>query len=105
MTTSFSFIRPWYPGEPLATIHRVWYISRYFAQVSYDKISVLLPRSFSSESILKERIRINQSIRSLELRVIGADGANLGVIPRDEAMRHARGAGLDLIEISPNARS
>lgn len=53
---------------------------------------------------MKDRIRINQSIRALELRVIGADGANLGVIGRDEAMRHAREAGLDLIEISPNAR-
>ena len=53
---------------------------------------------------MKERIRINQSIRSLELRVIGADGVNLGVISRDEAMRQAREAGLDLIEISPNAK-
>ncbi len=53
---------------------------------------------------MKDRIRINQSIRALELRVIGADGANLGVIPRDEAMRHAREAGLDLIEMSPNAK-
>lgn len=53
---------------------------------------------------MKERIRINQSIRALELRVIGADGANVGVITRDEAMRRARDAGLDLIEISPNAK-
>lgn len=59
---------------------------------------------FSPGRILKERIRINQSIRALELRVIGADGANLGVIGRDEAMRHAREARLDLIEISPNAK-
>lgn len=61
-------------------------------------------RLFLSRSILKERIRINQSIRALELRVIGADGANLGVIARDEAMRQAREIGLDLIEISPNAK-
>ena len=38
------------------------------------------------------------------MRVIGADGDNLGVISRDEAMRLAREAGLDLIEISPNAK-
>ena len=61
-------------------------------------------RAFSFNSILKERIRINQSIRALELRVIGADGANVGVISRDEAMRQAREAGLDLIEISPHAQ-
>lgn len=53
---------------------------------------------------MKERVRINQSIRARELRVIGADGANLGVISRDEAIRHATDAGLDLIEISPSAQ-
>jgi translation initiation factor IF-3 len=61
-------------------------------------------RTFSFDSILKDRIRINQSIRALELRVIGADGANLGVITRDEAMRQAKEVGFDLIEISPNAK-
>lgn len=49
------------------------------------------------------RIRINRNIRARELRVIGADGGNLGVISLEEALRHAEGAGLDLIEISPNA--
>lgn len=53
---------------------------------------------------LKERIRINQAIRAKELRVIGANGANLGVIPRTEALAHAEEANLDLIEISPNAK-
>lgn len=52
---------------------------------------------------MKEQTRINQSIRALELRVIGADGANLGVMKREDAMAAAREAGLDLIEISPNA--
>lgn len=47
--------------------------------------------------------RINQNIRAKELRVIGADGANLGVLPTSEALKHAEEAGLDLIEISPNA--
>ena len=56
-----------------------------------------------SDSILKERTRINQSIRAPELRVIGADGANLGVLGRDEALERAKTAGLDLIEISPHA--
>jgi translation initiation factor IF-3 len=34
---------------------------------------------------------------------MGADGANLGVIPLSEALERAQEAGLDLIEISPNA--
>lgn len=50
-----------------------------------------------------ERVRINESIRAQELRVIGASGENLGVIPTAEALRLAVEAGLDLIEISPAA--
>ena len=49
--------------------------------------------------------RINQNIRAKELRVIGADGANLGVISKEDALKHARDAGLDLIEISPKAHA
>lgn len=53
---------------------------------------------------MKEIIRINEGIRASELRVVGADGANLGVISHKEAMEHTKEAGLDLIEISPKAR-
>jgi translation initiation factor IF-3 len=49
------------------------------------------------------RTRINQQIRASELRVIGAEGENLGVITLQEALKQAEMAGLDLIEISPNA--
>ncbi len=51
-----------------------------------------------------ERVRINQGIRAPELRVIGADGTNIGVISLAEALARAEAAGLDLIEISPAAR-
>ncbi len=50
-----------------------------------------------------ERVRINQAIKASELRVIGAEGENLGVISRSEALRAAEEANLDLIEISPTA--
>ncbi len=49
------------------------------------------------------RVRINQAIRAPELRVIGAQGENHGVITLAEARRFAEEAGLDLIEISPTA--
>lgn len=52
---------------------------------------------------MKPRARINNEIRARELRVIGADGGNLGVISIEEALKEARAVGLDLIEISPNA--
>lgn len=50
-----------------------------------------------------ERTRINREIRAPQLRVIGAEGENLGVISTDEALKKAESLGLDLIEISPNA--
>lgn len=50
-----------------------------------------------------EKVRINHQIRVAELRVIGDDGTNFGVISLSEALKKAEEAGLDLIEISPNA--
>lgn len=51
-----------------------------------------------------KRTKINDAIRARELRVIGAEGENLGVLTRDEALEAADTANLDLIEISPNAK-
>src|SRR3989338_356383 len=51
----------------------------------------------------KERVRMNEGIRAREVRVIGPEGQNVGVLPLAEAIQKAREAGLDLIEISPNA--
>lgn len=50
------------------------------------------------------RVRINHAIRAKELRVIGADGENVGVIPFTEAIKAAEDANLDLILISPGAK-
>ncbi len=50
-----------------------------------------------------DRLRINNEIRAQELRVISADGGNLGVLTFAAALAAAKAAGLDLIEISPSA--
>ncbi|MBZ8119330.1 translation initiation factor IF-3 [Roseovarius sp. LXJ103] len=47
--------------------------------------------------------RVNDRIRDEELRLIGADGENVGVVSSRRAMEMADEAGLDLVEISPNA--
>lgn len=47
--------------------------------------------------------RINHMIRVPECRLIGDDGHQYGVIPMNEARRIAEDAGLDLVEVSPNA--
>jgi translation initiation factor IF-3 len=47
--------------------------------------------------------RINNQIRATEVRVIDAEGANLGVFPLAEALTMAHDQGVDLIEITPQA--
>ena len=51
----------------------------------------------------EQKVRINHQIRAKELRVIGPEGENVGVISLSEALQQAQDAGLDLIEISPIA--
>ncbi|MFN2189041.1 MAG: translation initiation factor IF-3 [Candidatus Promineifilaceae bacterium] len=48
--------------------------------------------------------RINNRIRSREVRLIDHKGDNRGVVPIEEAVDIARDAGLDLVEVAPNAR-
>ena len=47
--------------------------------------------------------QINEEIRDKEVRLIGADGGQLGVMSAAEAQHYADEAGLDLVKISPNA--
>ncbi|MBI2346598.1 MAG: translation initiation factor IF-3 [Deltaproteobacteria bacterium] len=49
-------------------------------------------------------LRVNRRIRIPEVRLIGANGDQLGVFQTIDAMRKAEEAGLDLVEISPTAR-
>lgn len=48
-------------------------------------------------------MRINREIRAQKVRLIGKDGSQIGVVSIRDAMSHAEQAGLDLVEISPNA--
>lgn len=48
--------------------------------------------------------RINRQIRARELRVIGEDGEQLGILSLNEAIELAEGRGMDLVEVAPNSR-
>lgn len=48
-------------------------------------------------------VRVNGKIRAREVRVIGVDGTQLGIIPTHDALTMARNKGVDLVEIAPNA--
>ena len=50
------------------------------------------------------KARINQQIRIKEIRVIGADGEQLGVLALEQALSLAKEKELDLVEIAPEVR-
>ena len=52
----------------------------------------------------EDKVRVNQKIRVLEVRVVNEDGQQLGVMATDAARDIASRIGLDLVEISPNGQ-
>jgi len=61
------------------------------------------PYPSRSSSSTGSFVRVNGKIRAREVRVIGADGKQLGVLSLGEALNLARAHGVDLVEIAPNA--
>ena len=49
-------------------------------------------------------LRINEGIRVREVRLIDADGNQKGIVPTFEALQMGRDAGLDLVEVAPQAQ-
>jgi len=60
-------------------------------------------QSNERENPISKFTRVNEQIRANELRVLDENGANLGVMTRQEALTAARNADLDLVEVSPDA--
>ncbi|MDB3883655.1 translation initiation factor IF-3, partial [Candidatus Marinimicrobia bacterium] len=54
--------------------------------------------------IKKQRIRVNNRIYADKVRLIGHDKEQIGVVTVPEALNRAEDVGLDLVEISPNAK-
>ncbi|RLD07352.1 MAG: translation initiation factor IF-3 [Chloroflexota bacterium] len=50
------------------------------------------------------KFRANDRIRANEVRLVGATGENIGVVPIEEAQQLARDADMDLVEVAPNAK-
>lgn len=62
------------------------------------------PIQVGGEINITKELRINEEIRAREVRLIGADGQQLGVVPLREALAMAHEKGLDLVEVAPAAR-
>jgi translation initiation factor IF-3 len=65
---------------------------------------VPIPRRFDRRPPERDQTRINERIRVPEVRLIGDDGQQIGVVKTDEALRYAQERDLDLVEVAPEAR-
>ena len=72
-------------------------------RISIIQENTTIRRPFKADAPVKEGPRSNREIRIPRVQLINDEGLNLGIVPTDEALRMAEEAGLDLVEISPNA--
>ncbi|MFL5782548.1 MAG: translation initiation factor IF-3 [Thermoleophilaceae bacterium] len=63
-----------------------------------------IPRRFDRRPPERDTTRVNERIRVPEVRLIGEDGAQVGVVPTDQALRYAQERDLDLVEVAADAR-
>jgi translation initiation factor IF-3 len=64
----------------------------------------LIPQRFQPRPSHAPKVRINEHIRSPQIRLIGANGEQIGIVPAKEGIRRAEEAGLDLVEVAPLAK-
>jgi len=65
---------------------------------------VPIPRRFDRRPPERDQTRINERIRVPQVRLIGEDGNQVGVVERDDALEYARERDLDLVEVAAEAR-
>jgi len=65
---------------------------------------VPIPRRFDRRPPERDQTRTNERIRVPEVRLIGDDGEQVGVVSRDDALKYAQERNLDLVEVAAEAR-
>lgn len=76
----------------------------YDKQVGYKKGELVIAGEdkYGQKKDSKEKVIMNERIRVKEVRLIGEDGTNHGVVPTSQAMEMAEDTDLDLVLINPN---
>lgn len=77
--------------------------SRELRRISIFEENTTIRRPFKADAPTRDGPRSNREIRVPRVQLIDAEGNNQGIVPIDQALRLADEAGLDLVEISPNA--
>ena len=62
-----------------------------------------IPRRFDRRPPERDTTRINEKVGAPQLRLVGADGEQVGIVSREDALERARAADLDLVEVAPQA--
>ena len=63
-----------------------------------------VPRRFDRRPPERDPTRLNERIRVPQVRLIGSDGQQIGIIATDEALQRAQAEDLDLVEVAPDAK-
>ena len=63
-----------------------------------------VPRRFDRRPPERDTTRINERIDASEVRLVGADGEQVGILSRDDALERAREADLDLVVVAEQAK-
>ena len=63
-----------------------------------------VPRRFDRQPPERDTTRINERIRVPEVRLIGDDGQQIGIVKTSEALARAQERDLDLVEVAPDAK-
>lgn len=79
------------------------YVAPSTIYINYLRSKAIARRPHNAPPTRDTGPRVNERIRDAEIRLIGADGENVGVVSGVRALEMAEEAGLDLVEISPNA--
>ena len=79
-------------------------VRRLLAAACYTFQASFRSERTTEDGIDKRFIRMNERIRAREVRVIGDEGEQIGIMPPFEALKMAREKNLDLVEISPTAQ-
>lgn len=87
-------------GRPEAHSKYAWF--KLIILISGQPTGALTARSMREREPDK-RVNINEMIRAPKVRVIGAQGDQVGIVSLDEALKLAREAGLDLVEVAREA--
>nr|WP_220494743.1 MULTISPECIES: translation initiation factor IF-3 [unclassified Paracoccus (in: a-proteobacteria)] len=92
------------PERALKTVETVPPVDYFVKEIfNHARITPIARRPHNAPPTRDTGPRTNDRIRVPEIRLIGADGENVGVVTPARGMALAQEAGLDLVEISPNA--